>query len=250
MEIPDGLILAAAQPAPVAGDFEANIQNHAAFVDTAARHRARIVVFPELSLSGYEPTLAADLAVPIDDARFDLLQKYSRTYGITIVAGAPMINSRGKPFIGAICFDSTTRYVYLKQHLHPGEEKYFSNGCQPGSLDINGVRVGLAICADITQPSHAEEAAGNGAAIYAASVFLTPTGHANDTALLKGYAIRHQMGVIMANYCALSGGIEASGKSTIWDNTGQVIVEGHENKPELIIAETSSNAWSGKVMAL
>jgi predicted amidohydrolase len=61
--------IAAAQVASVRGDLAGNIQTHAAAVASAALRRISVLVFPELSLTGYEPDLAADLAITQEDER-------------------------------------------------------------------------------------------------------------------------------------------------------------------------------------
>ena len=46
--------LAAAQTVPVRGDVEANLAQHVRLVRVAAEEKAQVLVFPELSLTGYE----------------------------------------------------------------------------------------------------------------------------------------------------------------------------------------------------
>jgi predicted amidohydrolase len=59
--------IAAAQSQSVKGDIAANVRRHAEFVRVAAALKADVIVFPELSLSGYEPTIAAEVALSPDD---------------------------------------------------------------------------------------------------------------------------------------------------------------------------------------
>ena len=54
------LTLAAAQTISIPGDVAANIQRHLAMMRAAAEQGVQLLVFPELSLTGYEPFLAAD----------------------------------------------------------------------------------------------------------------------------------------------------------------------------------------------
>jgi predicted amidohydrolase len=54
--------IAVAQTCPVEGDVQANVEQHLRLAEAAAAEGARIVVFPELSLTGYELTLAQTLA--------------------------------------------------------------------------------------------------------------------------------------------------------------------------------------------
>lgn len=51
--------IAAAQIPSRRGDIDANLATHATAMAAASRHGVSVLVFPELSLTGYEPTLAA-----------------------------------------------------------------------------------------------------------------------------------------------------------------------------------------------
>lgn len=69
--------IAVAQTRPVAGDVERNIAGHLRLIDLAASLRSELVVFPELSITGYEPALAANLATSQHDPRFKVFQDVS-----------------------------------------------------------------------------------------------------------------------------------------------------------------------------
>ena len=62
------------QTRPITGDIQANIANHKQWIERAVVDGAELIIFPELSLTGYEPTLAKELATDQDDPRFDDLQ--------------------------------------------------------------------------------------------------------------------------------------------------------------------------------
>ncbi len=51
-----------AQTKPVKGNILKNINHHKTLIDTAISHGVDTIVFPELSLTGYEPELTEDLA--------------------------------------------------------------------------------------------------------------------------------------------------------------------------------------------
>ena len=55
--------VAVAQSRPVKGEFDRNMESHVELAEAAAAAGADTLVFPELSLTGYEPTLAARFAV-------------------------------------------------------------------------------------------------------------------------------------------------------------------------------------------
>src|SRR5262249_19066387 len=107
-----------AQTRPIQGLIQRNIQNHKRLVDLALCHRADIVVFPELSLTGYEPTLSRTLAMDQDDTRFDDFQSISTAGKVTIGVGVPTRTTRG------ICIsmvvvrpDKRARRTYSKKFL-------------------------------------------------------------------------------------------------------------------------------------
>ena len=82
--------LAAAQTIAVAGDIPANLQRHLAFMGVAAEHGVQVLVFPELSLTGYEPALAAGLAIAPDDMVLAPLREMAQALRLTAVVGMPI----------------------------------------------------------------------------------------------------------------------------------------------------------------
>ena len=69
--------------------------HHVELAETAANHGARFIVFPELSLTGYEPNLARELALKATDPKLKPLRKVAEEGVLTIVAGAPMLSDVG-----------------------------------------------------------------------------------------------------------------------------------------------------------
>ena len=96
----NNFIIAAAQTKPIKGNIEANIQDHIAYINDAAERGTNVVIFPELSLTGFEPELALDLAMRVKDEKLGVLEKLSIKHDIAIITGAPLENTKGKPFIG------------------------------------------------------------------------------------------------------------------------------------------------------
>src|SRR5256885_16415586 len=94
--------IAAAQVASIRGDIQANVATHAAAIAAAARHGVAVLVFPELSLTGYEPDLAAELAMTAEDGRLAPLLALAREHRIEAVVGAPLQDGTAKPALGAI----------------------------------------------------------------------------------------------------------------------------------------------------
>lgn len=87
--------------------------------------------FPELSLTGYEPSLARKLAVQSDDTLLQPLRDQAAISGMTAVVGMPL-SLPGRPdcvFIGALVLEPNGGVcVYTKQHLAPNEASVFEVG--------------------------------------------------------------------------------------------------------------------------
>jgi predicted amidohydrolase len=72
--------IALAQIGSVRGDIDANSARHERFVERAAAQGAEMIVFPELSLSQYEPTIADSVAMLPDDPRLTRFQALADAY--------------------------------------------------------------------------------------------------------------------------------------------------------------------------
>jgi predicted amidohydrolase len=241
--------IAAAQIASVRGDLSGNIAAHTVAITAAALHRISVLVFPELSLTGYEPDLAADLAITASDERLAPLLALARQHEIDVVAGAPLRTGAAKPYLGAIVLaaDGTTR-TYAKMHLGAGERSCFIPGTEPLALTAHGHTIGIAICADASQPSHPQALAGGGATIYAAGVFLNAEWYATDAPRLAGYAASCRMLVVMSNHGDSVGTYRSVGRSAAWAPGGALLAQAAGTERCLVVATRSPGAWHGRVI--
>jgi predicted amidohydrolase len=231
------LAVAALQTIARPGDVQGSVEDHLRLAIRAAERGARLAVFPELSLTGYDRGLTHADAISPGDARLQSLQRAADDQDVTIVVGAPLISPHGLE-IGSICFVPRREpMTYSKRFLHEGEENAFVPGPGGLPLSIRGETVCLAICADTTHPEHARAAALRGAGLYAASSFITPEGYAADAAQLAGYAAEHGMSVLMANYGSRTGGWESAGRSAIWSLAGTLLAQAPPRGEHVLVAE-------------
>ena len=243
------LRIAAGQFAPVRGCIEENMRYHEMLIESAASAGVNLIIFPELSLTGYEPEMAEELALA-DDSCLSPLQALSDRYDMTIIVGAPLHVKDGKPAISA-CVISSKRPVscYRKMYLHPGESDFFSAGDTECVFKERTFNVGMAICADAGQPAHAERTVQQGAEVYLNSV-LSAGGFDKDSGLLQSYARLYAMPTLMANYCGPSGGWKPVGKSAAWDARGELIAQAPEDCAALVIMDLQDDGCSGQVICL
>ena len=228
--------LAAAQSIPIRGDVDANIREHIRLADAAADAKAQVVVFPELSLTGYELDLAGELAFSETDQRLDPLVRLAASRRLTLIVGAP-VRIESRLYIGAFILTSDGAIdIYTKQHLGafapgesadgivpPAEATVFQPGDRNPLVMIGGTPAAIAVCADVSRPEHADAAAERGAKTYLASMFVIPSDLERDLARLRTYAERHSMTVVFSNYGGPSGGLPSGGCSAVWSpNAGLV----------------------------
>lgn len=243
------MVIAAAQIASARGDVAGNAARHLQFAEVAAGHGVRLLVFPELSLTGYELDAARNHVIHPDDAVLSPLRLLAADARMTIVVGAPIRGERGALHIGAIAMLPDGRLsAYAKVHVHSSEAHVFE--CGPGGpdLEIDGFPVGLAICRDAAIPEHASAAAARGAKLYAAGVMIDAEGYARKVPLMRGYARRHGIAVLMANYSGVSGGEVSAGKSAIWGEDGEAVAESPGTEESLVIGSRERGHWIGRAV--
>jgi predicted amidohydrolase len=163
------LTVAAAQPATTAGALALNAKVHA---DSVRAARARVVVFPELSLTGYD--LGADI-VSLSDPALDPLVKACAETGSVALVGAPVEDDRGRAFIAMLFVGASGgEVIYRKTWLGGSEPVRFTSGEGPAVLEVDGWRLGLGICKDTGTAQHIAATAALGIDVYVAGLVHRP----------------------------------------------------------------------------
>lgn len=226
--------LGIAQIRPVKGDVGKNLQIHQRFVELGIEQGADVIVFPELSLTSYEPTLAAELAFHADDDRLDLLQTLSDQSGITILPGLPLKTEAGIHISMAIIQPEQPIRFYAKQLLHADELPYFEPGTEQHVIDVKEVRVAPAICYESLQPEHIEQVAGN-ADLYLASVAKPDRGVVKAYTHFPEQARAYSMPIVMCNAIGACDDFVSVGRSAVWNSKGELVIRLSDNREGLIV---------------
>ncbi len=162
------LNIAIAQINMMVGDVD---QNARKIEDYCLRARdvfkADLIVFPELSLSGYPPEdllLRQSFIQWCESALYALLP---RVIGIDVVLGLPWRDAEGLRNAAVVLHDGEIIARYYKQILPNyavfDEKRYFVRGQETCVFECKGVKLGVTICEDIWQPEPAAQAAEAGA---------------------------------------------------------------------------------------
>lgn len=212
--------IAIAQTKSLKGAIAANLSKHLRFVQRAIKENADLVVFPELSLSNYEPILAKKLACDPLNPLFNSLQKLADQSGINIGAGMPIKRAEGTVIAMLLFQANAARHVHEKQILHADELPYFCPGKSPTYLQIKGYKVAFGICFEAVQEEHFLNALHNGAQVYVASVAKEKTGMVQAAQYFQKTAKKHATPILVSNGIGKCHQFTSSGSSAVWDEKG------------------------------
>ena len=236
--------IAAAQISVSLGTIEENIEKHIKAIQLATENGVDFICFPEMSITGYCREEAASFALNSSDIQLHQFQELANTHDITITVGAP-INLNNQLYIGAFIMSPNQPIsIYTKQYLHGEEAKYFKSSNQYNPvLEIKTERIQLAICADINQESHVQNAKYNNATLYVPGIFFSEAAMTQAHSLLENYAKRHKISILMSNFSGNHWNMNTGGKSGFWNTNGQRLVHLNQNDEGIIIIEKQNNQW-------
>lgn len=232
--------IALAQMQPAKGDISTNISHHCRFISKAIESKADAIFFPELSLTGYEPGLAKELATTINDKRLTVFQSLSDENNIVTGAGLPTTGSNGV-YISMIIFQPhAPRRLYSKQHLHDDELPYFIPGAGQVYITIQNKKIALAICYESLLLQHAETVSKEGTDIYLASVAKSANGVAKAYRHYPDIANKYSIPVLMANCVGHCDNFQSAGSSAAWNKKGDVAGKLDEKSEGILIFDTET----------
>lgn len=217
-------------------DIDTNVERHVEVVQRAAVSGCDLVLFPELSLTGYEPSRARSLALRVEDPCLTPLRQASRAFGVTIACGAPLVAGVGVE-IGLLLFEPDhAPSTYAKQRLHEDEEPFFVAGERDLQIMLAGHVLAPGICFESLQPSHVCAAVQAGATLYAASVAKPAPKIDAAHQHYASMAAEHGVPVLFANAVGPNEEFVSGGRSAAWSSEGACLAcLGGEDPGELVV---------------
>jgi len=223
------LSLCMAQVNLLVGDIEGNTHRVLKEAEAALEQGHDVIVFPELTLTGYPPEdllLRPSLDVRIQDALSQIQQK---ALPIFIVLGLPL-REAGQLFNSVVVIHKGERVAtYHKQQLPNfqvfDEKRYFSPGSDMVTFDLNGVKTALSVCEDIWHPGVMTQAKGQGAQLMlnlnASPFHIDKPLHRED--VLKDRALEGGMPIVYVNLVGGQDELVFDGGSMVVDQTGSLV---------------------------
>ena len=224
-----------AQINTLVGDIRGNLARVVEVCQTQHEKGADLVIFPELTLTGYPPEdllLRTDLIDQTATALEALCQRLPTA--LAVVLGYPrrdgqrLFNSAGVIFEGRLIAEYDKQCLPNYQVFD--EKRYFDSGEKPCVVELNGIRFGLTICEDIWHPEPTSLAKAAGAQILInlnASPFHRRKSE-ERLALVAERARTHDLSIVYVNQVGGQDELVFDGGSFAVDATGDLIARAPE----------------------
>ena len=243
------LRIAAAQVNTVVGDLAGNAARVFDVYEAAAAAGADLVVFPELTITGYPPEDLLLRPAFVAEAAEAVEKLAARTGATAAVVGFPE-PGRDLSNAAAVLAHGRVQGVYRK-HLLPNyavfdERRYFVPGVDYGPLFvIAGVRVAVSICEDAWSPTGpiAHQAAGGAelAVNLNASPYYAGRLHERET-MLATRAADASIPMVYANLVGGQDELVFDGGSLVFDAQGELVARAKQFEEDLLIVDLDVRA--------
>lgn len=233
------------------GDIDGNIERIRTRIDHARAQGADLIVFPELSVSGYPPE---DLLLrpSFSERAHDAVRRLAADiHDAIVLVGFPYLS--GDLFnAAAVLADGQVRAIYRKCRLPNysvfDEQRYFASGTRGVVLDLDGVKVGVTICEDLWYPGGpAQWAAVGGGAQVIVNLSASPYHRAKGVEREEMFATRCLDYNCFVAFCNAVGGQDElvfDGHSLIMSPTGSVLARGLQFEEDLVVADLDPSGAS------
>ncbi len=231
-----------AQIACKSGDIGANVAKFGRFAAQAQEGGCDVVIFPEMSDTGYIVSEIPKFAQPWPGRSFDAASKAASQNSINLLCG--IAEKVGASIYNSLAFfdrSGELRASYRKAHLFTPapacEDKCFAAGSELCVTEVEGVKWGLSICYDLRFPELYRSLTLEGAQVLlncSAWPNLRPT---HWDYLTRARAIENQAFFIGLGRVGTDGDLTFNGHSRIVSPMGELVVDGSPTAEELVMGE-------------
>ncbi len=249
------LNVALAQIKPTLGNLNKNLDIHLEQIAAAQKKKAQLILFPELSLTGYFlRDQVTDVALTLKDKIIQRLARESKK--ISIAFGFVEQGNDAHLYNSTAYFEKGKlkhihRKIYLPTYGLFDEQRYLAQGDRMRAFDTQFGRSSVLICEDMWHPMLPYTAV-----LDKASFLIVPSSSPGRGLSKEGklqssqtweqlnrfYAQFYTVFVLYVNRVGFEDGVHFWGGSEIIDPTGKVLAKAKENKTDLITATLSLNS--------
>jgi 5-aminopentanamidase len=213
-----------------AGSVARNLDLLEAKAAQAAGRGARLMICPEMFLSGYNigPEQASRLAEPADGPSLTRVAALARASGIALLLGYPERGGDGAIYNAACLIGRDGRSLanYRKCHLFGALDRdmFRAGDSPPAVVELDGIRVGLLICYDVEFPESVRLLALAGVDLVAVPTALMEPFEVVVRTLVPARAVENQVFLAYANRCGREGDLRYCGLSRVVGPDGADLV--------------------------
>jgi NAD+ synthase (glutamine-hydrolysing) len=232
------LRIALAQINPTVGDLKGNTEKIIEYIEKATASEADIVVFPELSITGYPPE---DLLLNksfLKDTRKYLGRVVPHTKEILAVLGCVEVKNKGIYNAAAVVANGKLVDVYRKANLERqsvfDDTRYFQQGKGHQLYRLNGINFAITIGEEVlrTQPSDNTQLIIN----IDASPYCVGSNTQKEKALSRK-AVENHAFIAHTNMVGGQDEVVLNGESLIVNREGRIIAKGAPFDEDLVVAD-------------
>ena len=243
------LRLALAQINTVVGDIEGNVQTVENSLSQARQLAADVVVFPELTITGYPPEDLLLRPAFLNANLVAVKHITTLTSGMTVIVGFADVDEDVYN-AAAILHDTSWVHTYRKQYLPNyavfDEDRYFAPGYEVPVFKRGDVTFGVSICEDIWYPAGPPEmqALQGGARLLinlSASPYHGGKGHSREH-MLRTRAADNSAIVAFCNQIGGQDELVFDGGSVIVNERGTVVARGAQFAEDFVVADVDAGA--------
>ncbi|MDN3594156.1 carbon-nitrogen hydrolase family protein [Zunongwangia endophytica] len=217
------------------GNIDDNIKKHLDFAKKASKQKVDLIVFPELSLTNYEPSMAKSLAFHRDDKRLNIFKEFSTKNDISIALGLPIKLDTKLHIAMAIFEPNMENRFYYKQFLHSDEIHFFQPKSNSSVIELQQKRIKLAICYEFFVQEQREDIASENIDFFLASVAKPQIGMKKAKNELKMISEKNKIPTLLVNAIGKADGMICCGKSFAFNENAEKIEFLNEEEYLLII---------------
>jgi len=227
------------------GDKAENIKTIESRVTKAKQQGADLVIFPELSLTGYTMRdQIYELAETIPGHSTTVLEKLAKKTGTYIVLGMPELSEKTQApvynaavLVGPHGFIGKYRKMYLPTHSVFEEKRYFRPGYQTAVFETELGKIGLIICYDIFFPEVSRLARLKGAQLIVCISASPATRRTFFETLTTARAIENTAFLAYVNLVGIEDGLQFWGGSRLVGPNGKTLVQAKYDEEDMIVGE-------------
>jgi len=229
------------------GNKERNIEKMKNYVKKASEQGAQLIVFPEMSLTGYTVRdLVYELAEPVPGESTAELEKVTKAKGVYMIFGMPERSEKSGDVIyntavllGPEGYIGKYRKMHLPTHSVFEEKRYFRLGYETPVFDTPIGKLGLIICYDVFFPEVSRLLKFQGAELIVC-ISASPAVRRNFfETLTAARAIENTIFFAYVNLVGIEDGLEFWGGSRLISPSGRILTKAKYNEEDLVIEQAN-----------